>query len=274
MALSLAPPDAPAVSSPIGQAAVLCLGLMAALWCWQRRTKHAAIVDAGWAAAIGLAALLYAATGEGHATQRACAGLVAGLWSSRLTWHLLRDRVLGRPEDGRYAAMRAAWGDRADLHFVWFFAAQALLAWGLSLPFWLLAQHGAASLSLLQWSGLAVFALALAGESLADRQLAGFRADPANRGQVCAGGLWRYSRHPNYFCEWLVWVAIAMLVHEAPHGAWGWLAAAVMFVFITKLTGIPYTEAQALRSRGARYAEYQRTTSAFVPWPPRQAGGA
>ena len=105
--------------------------------------------------------------------------------------------------------------------------------------------------------------------SLADRQLSAFKADPANRGRTCRQGLWRWSRHPNYFFEWVHWLAYVPL-------AWGsswWpatlLAPAIMLYLVTKVTGIPPTEAQSLRSRGEDYADYQRTTSAFFPWPPR-----
>lgn len=245
--------------------------LMVLLWVSALRTRKAAIVDPGWSLILGAAAVYFALAGTGSMTQRLLAGIVGGAWSLRLTWHLLHDRVLGKPEDGRYLAMRQALGQHADLHFLWFFIAQAWLAAVLSVPFWLLAHAPDPGLSVIQALGLGVFAVALLGESLADRQLAGFRHDPANRGRVCDRGLWRWSRHPNYFCEWLVWVGFALLAWPAPHGAWAFSAPAILLVLITKVTGIPYTEAQALRSRGERYKTYQRTTSAFFPWPPRRA---
>jgi steroid 5-alpha reductase family enzyme len=116
--------------------------------------------------------------------------------------------------------------------------------------------------------GVLCWLVALAGESAADRQLARFKADPANRGRVCREGLWRYSRHPNYFFEWIHWWAYVFLAVGSPH--W-WLApfgVVAMLVFLTLVSGIPRSEAQALKSRGAGYREYQRTTSAFLPWFP------
>jgi steroid 5-alpha reductase family enzyme len=110
-----------------------------------------------------------------------------------------------------------------------------------------------------------VFVVALVGEWVADRQLAAFKADPNNRGRVCRAGLWRYSRHPNYFFEWLVWVAYFVFALPSP---WGWLSALsplLMLFFLFRITGIPATEEQSLRSRGAEYREYQRTTSVFFP---------
>ena len=112
--------------------------------------------------------------------------------------------------------------------------------------------------------------VAVGGEALADRQLSAHKADPANRGKTCRKGLWRYSRHPNYFFEFVHWFAYLALAVGA--GPWPValcaLGPVVMFVFLYRFTGIPYTEQQALRSRGEDYAQYQRTTSAFFPLPP------
>ena len=104
----------------------------------------------------------------------------------------------------------------------------------------------------------------------ADAQLHRFKQDPANKGKTCQVGLWHYSRHPNFFFEWLIWVSYALYAMGSPSGAWGWLSPALMLYFVTKVTGIPATEAQALRSRGDEYRKYQQTTSAFFPWPPKK----
>ena len=108
------------------------------------------------------------------------------------------------------------------------------------------------------------------GETAADRQLEKFREDPSQRGRTCRAGLWRYSRHPNYFFEWLMWMAYALFAIGSP--PWGWLTLgcpAVMLYLLFKVTGIPATEAQALRSRGDDYRQYQQTTNIFVPWFPK-----
>jgi steroid 5-alpha reductase family enzyme len=123
--------------------------------------------------------------------------------------------------------------------------------------------------------GLILFA-GIAGEAMADAQLRRFRTDPANKGKVCEAGLWRWSRHPNYFFEWLCWLAypvIAISTHAASGSFWGWaslLAPVVMYWFLVHVTGIPPLEEQMLRSRGARYRDYQSRTSRFFPLPPRQ----
>jgi steroid 5-alpha reductase family enzyme len=115
-------------------------------------------------------------------------------------------------------------------------------------------------------AGLALWAVALAGESVADAQLARFKRDPANRGQVCRTGLWGRSRHPNYFFEWLLWCAFALMATGTPWGWVSWSAPALMLYFLLRVTGIPLTEKQAVASKGDAYRTYQREVSAFVPW--------
>ncbi len=123
------------------------------------------------------------------------------------------------------------------------------------------------------WSVAAVIVwlAAVGGESLADRQLARFRADPMNRGKACRAGLWRYSRHPNYFFEWTHWWTYVLLAVGSPYwflAIWG---PAVMLLFLLAITGIPPTEAKAVEVLGDEYRAYQKTTSAFVPWFPKGA---
>lgn len=253
------------------QAWIASAALMAVLWGFAVRHRDAGLVDVGWAASLCGMAIFYAVAGEGSDVQRLLAGAVGGLWGGRLAWHLLTDRVLGKPEDGRYKALREHWGDRANLQFVWFFQAQAALAALLSIPFLVIAHTELAALAPVQYAGLAVFVVAKTGEAISDRQLAAWRRNPDNKGKTCREGLWRYSRHPNYFFEWLIWWGFALLAGPAPYGPWMWLGPVVMYVFVTRLTGIPYTEQQALRSRGDDYRRYQQTTNAFFPWFPSDA---
>ena len=194
-------------------------------------------------------------------------------WSLRLAVHLARDRVIGRPEEGRYVELRRRWGrggSGAGAFFV-FFQAQALLAAVLAVamvvPFVAAPADGARGA--LRWLALALGVAALGFEAIADAQLAAWKRDPANRGRVCDVGLWRYSRHPNYFGEWSLWVAYALYALAHPWGAIAALGPIIIFASIWKVTGIPATEAQALRSRGDAYRRYQETTSVFVPMPRR-----
>ena len=110
----------------------------------------------------------------------------------------------------------------------------------------------------------------IAGEALSDAQLKRFREDPANNGRVCDVGLWRWSRHPNYFFEWTIWVGYAVFALASPGG---WIALAMpalMLHFLINVTGLKATEEQALRTKGERYRTYQARTSGFIPWIPRK----
>jgi steroid 5-alpha reductase family enzyme len=248
----------------LGSGAV-ATAVMLALWVRQLRTRDATSVDVAWTLLVVGFALTYAVAADGDPARRALvAGLVA-VWGLRLALHLVRDRVLAaRGEDGRYRAFREQWGPRAPRNFLFLHLAQVVFALLFSVP--LLAAMRGGPLDAWALAGALVWLIAVAGEGVADRQLAAFRADPANRGAVCRAGLWRYSRHPNYFFEWLQWWAYVLIGHAAPLT---FVGPAVMLVFLFRLTGIPYTERQALRTRGEKYRAYQRTTSAFIPWPPR-----
>lgn len=260
--------------TPVLLGGLVVAAMMAALWLVQRRTHDAGIVDVGWAGGLGVLALLYAVVSDGDPVRRVLVAALAGIWSFRLASYLLVNRVLGKPEDGRYQTLRAKWGVRAQPYFFVFFQAQAVVDVILSLPFLVAMRKAGSPFDAFDVAGVAVWVVAVAGESLADAQLARFRADAANRGRTCRTGLWRFSRHPNYFFEWLHWWAYVPLAFGAPLWGLTLVAPALMLYFLFKVTGIPATEAQALASRGEDYREYQRTTSAFVPWfPKRQKTG-
>lgn len=246
---------------------VLAAALQTAGWAWQQRRRNAGIVDVLWAAGVGAAALLLAALGDGAGWPRATVALLGGTWGLRLAWHLWR-RVRGEGEDGRYAQLRARWGDGGGRWFA-FFQLQAGLVVLFALPFAAVARNPVDGATPWWWAGMAVWLGSVAGEALADAQLARFRADRRNRGRACRAGLWRYSRHPNYFFEWLHWFAYVLLAVGSPLAWLAWSGPLVMYVFLRWLSGIPFTEAQALRTRGEDYRAYQRSTPMLIPWFPR-----
>ena len=249
---------------------LVAAAVMALLWLLHFPLRNAAIVDFGWAFVLPTIAMLYAWMGSGYGPRRWLVAAMAAVWGYRLAFYLLFTRIVGHREEGRYTELRQSWKTRVPVKFLLFFQGQALLDVLLSLPFLLASLDPRPALGPAEFCGAALWCVAFLGEAAADAQLQAFRSNPANQGKTCRAGLWNYSRHPNYFFEWLIWVAYAVYVIVSP---WGWLALlcpALMLFFLFRVTGIPATEAQALRSRGEEYRSYQQTTSAFVPWFPRR----
>tara|TARA_Y100000588_G_scaffold202682_1_gene216464 strand:- start:1124 stop:1897 length:774 start_codon:yes stop_codon:yes gene_type:complete len=235
------------------------------LWVRQLATRNATSVDVAWSAGLAFLAVFFSWFVDGEPGRRILVGLLGSIWALRLAWYLLTDRVLKhQEEDGRYRAMRAYWGSRSAPFFFLFYQGQAFAAVLFSLPM-LAAMHGG-PVGPMAWAGVAVWIVAVVGETVVDQQLSRFRADSTNRGAVCQTGLWRYSRHPNYFFEWIHWWAYVLIGGGA---ALTWIGPVAMLIFLFRLTGIPYTEMQAIKSRGDGYRVYQRTTSVFFPWPPK-----
>jgi steroid 5-alpha reductase family enzyme len=247
----------------------LAAALQGVLYLRQRRTRDATLVDAGWAFSLALLAVLYAVLAPGGIEHRVLIALLASIESLRITW-LVVGRI-GHGEDTRYVELRERWRARGreQASFAVFFQAQALAAAFLSLPFLLASFNEHDGLEALEWAGAALWVVAVVFETAADRQLAAFKRRPESRGRTMREGLWRYSRHPNYFFQWLTWVAYALIALAAPYGWIGLTAPVAMLLLIVFVTGIPPAEEQALRSRGDDYRRYQRETSAFVPLPPR-----
>ena len=235
-------------------------------WLLQRRTDNAGIVDVVWAFGMITAGVFYAWFGTAPVWLRVVLAALVAVWFTRLGLHILR-RVAGESEDGRYQAMRQWLGGHAGIGFFVFFQLQAGFIILLSLPFLAVANTPDPS-AVMVAAGLTVALIAFLGEAAADRQLQNFRDEPANRGQTCRQGWWKYSRHPNYFFEWLHWFAYPLMGFGGPYGYWLWLAPVIMLLFLLFFTGIPFTEQQALRSRGDNYRIYQQQTSMFFPWPP------
>lgn len=254
-----------------------------------RRLRNFGIVDIVWSVGFTPLVLLYllatawpehSATAKGSDLREALISrlpltLMVTLWSLRLGLHLLiRVRAHHPVEDVRYAQLRKEWGAQTDQKMLGFFLLQGGLQVVLSTPWLISSLRPPTALTGwvggCLWLGLLLWAVGILGESLADRQLARFRADPARRGQVCQEGLWRYSRHPNYFCEWLVWLGYGVYALASPWGWIGLLAPALMYHFLVNVTGVPMTEVLSVKSKGEAYRRYQQTTNAFFPGPPRR----
>lgn len=246
--------------------------LMAGVWVYCHRKQDATLVDIAWALGIGVAGIAAAALLEGDAIRRWAVAILALLWSVRLGGHMLQRAIGKDEEDGRYQTMRQWLGDKQAVGFFVFFQMQAVFIVLFTAPM-VAAMAFDGPLGWRDGLGLLIWAGAMVGEVVADRQLAAFKRDPqssdaSTSGGVCKRGLWRYSRHPNYFFEWLHWFAY-LAIGATFATSIGWaalLGPAVMLVFLLFVTGIPYTEKRAIQSKGEAYRQYQRETSAFIPW--------
>lgn len=243
--------------------------LMFFLWLWQTRTDRAGFVDVAWSISTAIMGGFFCLVGPAHLDRRILLGTLIGLWGFRLTLHLWK-RLNREGEDGRYQSYRMEVGkEKADRFYLVFFQLQALFALIFASPI-LVGSYTPVEpgLGLTDYLGVAIWIVALCGESLADHQLERFRSDPRNRGEVCRMGLWSWSRHPNYFFEWVHWFAYVLI---GWHGSHGWLTLfgpVAMLLFLFRFTGIPITEKQALRNRGEKYRKYQKEVSSFLPLPP------
>ncbi len=263
----------PAITVLLLQGAALLLAVMALAWIVQRVTGNSGWVDVAWSVGTGAAGVWFAlAPMDGAAIQPrqiAVASLVAA-WSIRLALHIARRASAGH-DDPRYAALRQEWGQAYQWRLSLFLLIQAAVAWVLALSILLAARNPAPGLRLLDMLGVAVLAAAVLGEAVADRQLHRFKRDPVNRGRVCDIGLWGWSRHPNYFFEWLGWCAYPLFAIGAGW-PWGWLALsgpALMFWALRYASGVPPLEAHMMRRYGTSFRAYQQRVGPFLPMPPR-----
>ena len=251
-----------------GVTIVFCLALMTAVWALSRKIHNAGVIDIAWSIGFAPLVIFYAVCGSGDTTRKWVIAAMACFWSVRLAAHVLvRVWRMHPKEDGRYEELRREWGASWDVKIFGMFEFQAILIAVLAVPFLIVCLNPQPGLSALEFVGMGLWIVAVCGESLADHQLAAFKANPANKGKVCQAGLWHYSRHPNYFFEWTVWIAYFVFALGSP---WGWAAVycpALMLFFLIKVTGIPMTEQLSVKNRGEQYRDYQRTTSRFVPWP-------
>jgi steroid 5-alpha reductase family enzyme len=252
---------------------ILLSVVMAGAWALQRATGNSGWVDVVWSFGLGLAGLMLALVPgiSDPSTRQIVVAVLIALWSLRLGLHIAQRSMHG-PEDARYAALRQEWGPDFERRLFIFLQVQAAAAALLGLSMTLAAHNPAPWPRFLDFAGIAVLLIAVAGEGVADEQLRRFKANPANKGRVCDTGLWSWSRHPNYFFEWLGWIAYPLLA-IGTDWAWGWLALsgpAFMYFLLVHVSGIPLLEQQMLKSRGDAFRAYQARVSAFFPLPQKR----
>ena len=239
-------------------------------WLWAEKVKNYSLVDVIWAFGIGLISCSWVLLiGDLSLKHLVIAALVSA-WSLRLGTHLERRiRRVHPVEDARYTKLRKVWIERVSYAFFWFFQVQGISVILLSIPFLLIALDQDSSWSLWETSGLLITLIGIFGEGMADSQMSRFKSKNHDSAAVCRKGLWRYSRHPNYFFEAIIWIGFYIY---ACGSDWGWLAIyapAIIIYLLLRVTGIPPTEAAAVLRKGDAYRRYQATTSSFIPWPPK-----
>jgi steroid 5-alpha reductase family enzyme len=252
-------------------AAGLSLAMMLA-WAAQRLTGSSGWVDMAWSISVGLGGLVGSWFAQGDGSRRIAVFVLIGIWSIRLGSHI-GARTFGGGEDPRYAKLMDEWGASAASRLFIFLQIQALAAFVLVLAVYCAAANPAAFPRVLDILAIILALVAIVGEAVADWQLTQFRASPQARTEVCQVGLWRYSRHPNYFFEWLGWCAWALLAINLDGGfGWGWLALLaplLMYWLLVHVSGIPPLEEHMLRSRGEKFRIVQAEVNAFFPGPRR-----
>ncbi len=254
----------------LGTAALCVAVYLASGWLLSVRLRDVSFVDVMWGPGFALVAAVGALLGSGEAARRAIVVVLVGVWGLRLATHIfVRNR--GQAEDYRYRAMRERQGPR----FVWLsaitvFGLQGALLLFIALPLVAAtALRDAPAPGLFDIAGIALFLFGFLFEAIGDAQLTRFRANPANRGKVCDVGLWRYSRHPNYFGDATLWWGFYLLACAVPGGWWTVGSPLVMTVLLLKVSGVALLE-RGLSSTKPGYADYVARTSAFVPWLPRR----
>ncbi len=249
---------------------------MTLAWAIQRKTGNSGWIDTVWSFAVGAAAfalsLAPVATSNALTARQLLVAALVAIWSARLGGYIAF-RSAGAAEDPRYASLMQEWGADAGRRLFLFLQAQALAGLVLVLSVLAAAQNSAPGLTAQDYAGAAIFLISFGGAALSDNQLRRFRADPLNRGKICDAGLWGYSRHPNYFFEWLGWVAYPVIAISSGY-VWGWAALAapiLMYVLLVHVSGIPPLEAHMLRSRGKAFEDYRARVNAFFPGPPQSS---
>lgn len=267
-----------------GQVLVILIAVFVALsvamglaWLVWVRSKNSGWVDTIWTFSVGATAIVGAqalqiATDNVAARSMIVAFLVV-MWTLRLGSHIAL-RTSGISDDPRYAKLIRDWGDKARARMFWLLQKQAWVSIPLVLAILLASANPVPSLRLQDWLGAAILMAAIIGEAIADRQLSNFRSR-SRGGEVCREGLWAWSRHPNYFFQWLGWLAYPLIAIDLSGDyVWGWLALAAplcMYWLLAHVSGIPPLEEHMLATRGAKYQDYIKRTSAFFPLPPRGA---
>jgi len=248
-----------------------CIALLIlAAWLVSLPLRNASIADVIWGGGFVLVAWVTFLTVNHPLDDRQA--LLVGIstfWGVRLSLHLFW-RNHGKPEDERYQAMRARHPNRFGwVSLLTVFGLQGVLMFGVSLPLQLGQLAPRVPLGIFAFVGMALCVMGLFFEVVGDHQLAQFVKNPANKGKTMNVGLWRYTRHPNYFGDSCLWWGLGLIALETQYGVWGLVGPVIITYLLTQVSGVPMLEKAMLKSN-PHYKDYMATTSAFIPWPPKK----
>jgi len=254
----------------VGWMVAVSLGYMMLVWVLSLVVRDAGIVDSFWGPGFVVLAAVAPVLGGARTSRDLLVLALVAIWAGRLAGHITA-RNWGKGEDWRYRK----WREEAGPAFWWKSYFKVFLLQGVTLVIVaapilaVAASRGPARLSPLDIAGCAVWLAGLSFEAVADWQLARFKRNPANRGRVMDRGLWRLSRHPNYFGEAIVWWGLFLVALGVPGGYWAAIGPIAITFLLVRVSGVRMLE-KGLLDRKPGYADYVRRTSSFVPWPPRR----
>lgn len=251
----------------LGTSIVVVQLMMLLFWGYYLIRRNVSVVDIAWGIGFIAAVSTYFILGDGFFWRKLLVLTIVIIWALRLVKYL-SNRFLPERDDPRYVLLLTKWpfADSPTFQVLTLFAFQGLLIAILSVPFALMNQNLLRYFSTYEVFGLLIWMGGLIGESIADSQMNAFKNNPALAGQVYDQGLWKYSRHPNYFFEWIIWLGFGIMALSSDYGVLGLASPAIMLYLLLKVSGVPLAEAQALKTKGDAYRDYQGRTSSFFPW--------
>jgi steroid 5-alpha reductase family enzyme len=266
------------IVTTVAVTALALSAIMAGAWYVQFKTRNSGWADVFWSYSMGLGGVFLALVpwssgGHGPSARQFLVAILVAIWSIRLGTHILQRTLGASSEDPRYAALRGEWKDDFQSRLFWFLQIQAVAAFVLVGSVGIAAHNPTPGIRFLDLFGAFVLIAAIFGEGVADTQLKQFAAKRANKGRICDIGLWGWSRHPNYFFEWLGWLAYPIIaVDLSGYYPWGLLALSgpvFMFWLLRYVSGVPPLEAHMMKKHGGNFHAYQERVSAFFPRPPK-----
>lgn len=246
----------------IGIVIVYLVLQMCFMWLLYRIMKNPSVVDASWSIGLMISGLIYLGSTP-ISLRNSVVGALLVLWSLRLAGYIWYTRIYRGHVDKRYTELSNNWKINPSLGFFLNFQLQGLLIFILSFIFYFISNSKVLSLTLIDGIAIVLIIVGILGESVADLQLYQFKNQ--HKSEVCNAGLWNYSRHPNYFFDWLTWLGFTVFALQSPRGYFGIVSLLVLYLIFTRLTG-PLTERGSVKSRGQKYLDYQKQTSMFFPW--------